>query len=71
MKRLKETHPGARNEIEEYGLSVFRNDFGIRQAADLAGEQISMKSAKMAGSYYFLYNFLILLVRGIWVGTSK
>ena len=49
----------ARNGIEEYGLSVFRYDFGIRQATDLA-----MKSAKMAGSYYFLYNFLILLTLG-------
>ena len=57
MKRLEGTHPNARNKIEEYGLSVCRNDFGIRQAADLAGEQTFMKSAKTAGRYYFLYIF--------------
>ena len=50
MKRLEETHPGARNEIEEYGLSVCRIDFGIGQAADLADEQTCMKSAKTEGS---------------------
>ena len=59
MKRLKEPHPWERNEIKEYGLSVFRNDFGVRQVTDLA-----MKSAKMAGSYHFLYNVLILLTLG-------
>ena len=50
MKRLEETHPGARNEIEEYGLSVCRIDFGIGQTADLADEQTCMKSAKTEGS---------------------
>ena len=57
MERLEETHPGARNEIEKYDLSVCRNDCGIRQTVDLAGEQAFMKSAKTAGSYYFLYIF--------------
>ena len=57
MERLEETHPGARNEIEKYDLSVCRNDCGIRQTVDLAGEQTFMKSAKTAGSYYFLYIF--------------
>ena len=57
MKRLEETHPRARNEIKEYGLSACRNDFGIRQAVDLAGEQTFMKPAKTAGSYYFLHIF--------------
>ena len=56
-QRLEETHNAAENEIEEYGLLVCRNDFSIRQAVDLAGEQIFMKSAKTAGSYYFLYIF--------------
>ena len=60
VKRLEETHPGARNEIEEYDLSVCRNDFGIRQTVDLTGEQAFMKSAKTAGSYYFLVHFSIL-----------
>ena len=45
MKKLEETHPGAGNEIEEYGLSVCWNDFSIRQAVDLAGEQTFMKPA--------------------------
>ena len=57
MKRLKETHPGARNEIKEYDLSVCRNNFGIRQTVDLAGEQEFMISVKAADSYYFLYIF--------------
>ena len=38
MKRLEETHPGATSEIKGYGLSEHRNDFGMRQAVDLAGE---------------------------------
>ena len=37
MKKLEEIHLGARKKIEEYGLSVCRNDFSIRQAANLAG----------------------------------
>ena len=57
MKSLEKTHPVARNDIEEYGLSVCRIDFGIGQAADLADEQTCMKSAKTEGSYCFLYIF--------------
>ena len=58
-EKLEETHPRARNEIEEYCLSVCRNDFGTRRAVDLAGEQTFMKSAKTAGSYYFCTFFKI------------
>ena len=43
------THPGARDEIEEVGLSIRRNDIGVGQAIDLAGEQTYMKNAKTAG----------------------
>ena len=31
MKRLEETHPGTKNEIEEIGLPVCKNDFGMRK----------------------------------------
>ena len=55
IKKLEEAHSVAKNEIEEYGLSVCRSDFGIRKAVDLAGDQTFMKSAKTVGSYYFLY----------------
>ena len=49
LKNLEETHPGAKQEIEKSSVSVRRNDFGIGQAVDLAGEQTFMKSAKTAG----------------------
>lgn len=60
MERLEEYHPGAKKEIEKYGLSICRNDFGMRQAVDLVSKQTYMKSAKTASSYYFLYIFKIL-----------
>ena len=46
LKYLQNTRPGAKEEIQEYGLSVQRNSYGIGQAVDLAGEQTFMKSAK-------------------------
>ena len=49
LKYIDESHPGAKDEIEERGISVRRNDLGIGQAIDLAGEQTYMKSAKTAG----------------------
>ena len=49
LRSLDSTHPGARQEIEEKGISVCRNDFGIRQSIDGAGEQTSMRSSKTAG----------------------
>ena len=47
---------GQKNKIEEYGLSVCRNDLGMRQAK-LAGKQTFMKFAKTAaaGSYFFFF----------------
>lgn len=49
MKCLEHTHPGAKEEIETVGLSVRRNELGIGQAVDLAGEQSYMRKAKTAG----------------------
>ena len=46
---MEDIHPGAKEEIEEKGLSVRRNTLGILQAVDMAGEQSYMKSAKTAG----------------------
>lgn len=46
IKRLEETHLGAKNEMEEYGLSECKNDFSMSQAVYLAGVQTFMKSAK-------------------------
>ena len=37
LQRLEETHPGAKEEIKDVGLSVRRNDIGVGQAIDLAG----------------------------------
>ena len=50
LEYLEDTHPGAKEEIEENGgLSVRCNTLGIGQAVDMAGEQSYMKSAKTAG----------------------
>ena len=49
LEHLESTHPGAKAEIEENGVSVRRNTLGIGQAVDMAGEQSYMKSAKTAG----------------------
>ncbi len=49
---LDENYPGAQEEIERKGLSVRRNNLGIGQETDLAGEQTFMKHAKTAGMYF-------------------
>ena len=46
------TSPGATMEIEA-SCTVRRNNLGIGQAIDLAGEQTYMKSAKTSGNYLF------------------
>ncbi len=43
LEHLEENYPGAREEIEEKGLSVRRNNLGIGQGMDLAGERTFMK----------------------------
>ena len=49
LEYLEDTHPEAKEEIEEKGLSVRRNTLGIGQALDMSGEQRYMKSAETAG----------------------
>ena len=49
LECLESTHPGAKEEIENLGLSVRRNTLGIGQAVNLAGEQTYMRNAKTAG----------------------
>ena len=39
LEYLDTTHPGARQEIEDFGLSVRRNQLGVGQSIDMAGEQ--------------------------------
>ena len=48
LNYLENTHHGARQEIEDMSLSVWRNKAGIGQAVDLAGEQTYMKK-RLAG----------------------
>ena len=50
LEHIESTHPGAREEIEEVGLSICRNKLGIGQSIDLAGEQSYMRSAKTSGT---------------------
>ena len=49
LEYLEDTHPGAKEKIEEKGLSVICNTLAIGRAVDIAGEQSYMKSAKTAG----------------------
>jgi hypothetical protein len=56
LECIDSTHPGARQEIEDLGLSVRRNQLGIGQSIDMAGEQSYMRNAKSAGTYFILMN---------------
>ena len=49
LENLETTHPGAIEELSIKGLSVRRNDSGIGQSIDGAGEQTFMRSAKTSG----------------------
>ena len=49
LENLPKTHPGAKEELSEKGVSVRRNKFGIGQSIDGAGEQTFMRSAKTIG----------------------
>ena len=49
LENLEITHPGAKEELQKFGISVCRNNYGIGQAIDLAGEQTYMKSSKTIG----------------------
>ena len=50
LKYLQNTHLGAKEEIQEYGLSVRRSSYGIGQAVDLLANRLFMKSAKTSGN---------------------
>ena len=52
LECLDSTHPGAKEEIMEMGISVRRNIIGIGQAIDSAGEQTYMKDAKTSGESF-------------------
>ena len=49
MENLDVTHPGAKDELKKIGISVRRNNIGVGQAIDLAGEQSYMRDAKTPG----------------------
>ena len=53
LKRMEASHPGALEEFETIS-SVRRNNMGIGQAIDLAGEQTYMKNAKTTRKYHIL-----------------
>ena len=60
LENLDSTHPGARTELQEKGLSVCRNTLNVGQSIDGAGEQTFMRSSKTAGMYicrYVSYNY--------------
>ena len=48
---LDSTHPGAHEEIQAKGISVCRNNTGVRQSIDGIGEQTFMRNSKTAGNY--------------------
>ena len=55
LENIETTHPSARKEMKDIGISVRRNDQGISQAVDLAGEQTYMKNSKtVSGIVRFL-----------------
>ena len=51
MGSLDSTHPGAHEEIQEKGISICRNNTGVRQSIDGTGEQTFMRNSRTAGNY--------------------
>ena len=49
LENLDRTHPGAKEELQNKGLSVCRNNINVRQSIDGSGEQTFMESSKTAG----------------------
>ena len=49
LENIEKTHPGAKGELEEKGLSVCRNNYNIGLSIDGAGEQTFMRSSKTTG----------------------
>ena len=58
LQNLDITHPGAKKEIEQYGISVRRNNIGFGQSVDLAGEQTYTRSTKTSGTLYCMENMV-------------
>ena len=49
LENIDAKYPGAKEELAAIGISIRRNEFGIGQAIDMAGEQTFMRNAKTAG----------------------
>ena len=49
LENLPITHPGAIEELSEKGISIQRNEIGIGQSIDGAGEQTFQRASKTAG----------------------
>ena len=49
LENIEVTHPDAKEELQETGLSVAQNQFNIHQSIDGAGEQTFMRSSKTTG----------------------
>ena len=51
MGSLDSTNPGAHEEIQGKGISVCRNNTGVRQSINGTGEQNFMRNSRTAGNY--------------------
>ena len=49
LEYIDSTHSGARQENEDLGVSMQRNQIGIGQSIDMAGKQSYMRNAKTVG----------------------
>ena len=49
LDNLDRMHPGAKEKLQNKGLSICQNNINVRQSIDGAGEQTFMKSSKTAG----------------------
>ena len=49
LENLETTHPEAIEELSVKGISIRRNDFGIGQSIDGAGEQTFQRASKTSG----------------------
>ena len=49
LENIDLPHPSAKEELQETGISVSRNQFNIRQSIDGAGEQTFTRSSKTTG----------------------
>ena len=49
LENMERIYPGAKDELQQRGLAVFRNKMNIGQSIDGAGEQTFMRSSKTTG----------------------